>query len=304
MTQPEHIPVMVEEVLAALTLRPGAVAVDGTLGLAGHSSRLAERLIPDGLLVGLDWDAEMLERAGQKLGAIAGLRCALFHADFRELPGRLEEACAAHGFEPGADAVLLDLGLNNAQIEDPERGFSFMRGGPLDMRMDKRRGEPASAVLNRMGQDELAKALWDLGGERWAKRIAQVVVERRRKEPLRTTQDLVACVELAIPPAKRDRRIHCATRTFQAVRLLVNRELVGLEEAVEAAARCLRPGGAITVLAYHSGEDRAVKTVFHALAKTEEFEEPHRKPLVPSDSEKVSNPKSRSAKLRTLRRIA
>lgn len=304
MIQAAHVPVMLEEVLAALPLRPGAVAVDGTLGLAGHATSIAQRLLPDGLLVGLDWDAAMLKQAEQRLGAIAGLRQALFHADFRDLPGRLEEACRSHGLEPKADAVLLDLGLNNAQIEDPDRGISFMRNGPLDMRMDRSRGEPASALLNRIGQDELSKSLMELGGERWAKRIALAVVERRRTHPLRTTQDLVECVEQAIPPSRRDRRLHHATRTFQAVRLLVNHELEGLEDAVESAAQCLRPGGVMVVLSYHSGEDRAVKTVFHALAKTEEFLEPHRKPLVPSDPEKLINPKSRSAKLRTLRRVS
>lgn len=291
----EHVPVMVDEVLGALPLRPGSLAVDGTLGLAGHALRIAEKVSPGGTLVGIDWDEEMLEMARQRLSCVADVTLELVHADYRAIPEVLRGR--------QADGILLDLGLNNAQIEDAQRGISFRTDAPLDMRMDRSSGEPASAWINRVGPQEIERVLWEYADERWARKIAQIIVDRRKEHPIQTTFDLVRMIEAAIPPSKRDKRIHFATRSFQAIRIHVNGELDGLEDCITAAARCLAPGGVIAVLAYHSGEDRAVKRAFRSLGEQDDFEELTRKPTVPSAAEVELNPKSRSAKLRTLRRI-
>ena len=288
---------MSREVLEALQLRPGAVVVDGTLGLAGHSLLMAERISPGGTLVGIDWDEEMLEIARKRLEGAQGADVRLFHSNYRALKDCLVEARLR-----GADAILLDLGLNSAQIDDPSRGISFRQDGPLDMRMDRSRGESAAAFLNRAGTGEIERVLLEYGDERWAKRIAQVIVDRRKQRPLKTTQDLVDCVLAAVPAAKRDKRIHPATRTFQAVRIQVNAELEGLQDAVEGAGLCLNPGGRMAVLSYHSGEDRAVKRALRALADTRDFTLLTKKPTVPGEQEQRDNPKSRSAKLRVIER--
>jgi 16S rRNA (cytosine1402-N4)-methyltransferase len=205
--------------------------------------------------------------------------------------------------EGSVDGILLDLGLNSAQVDDPSRGFSFNAEAPLDMRMDRSSGEPASALLNRMSMTEIEQMLWDLGDERWARAIARKVVERRKTHALKTTKDLVDCVLAAIPAGAREKRIHPSTRTFQAVRILVNGELEGLEEALSDAAGCLRPDGVLAVLSYHSGEDRIVKTAFRQLSENG-FEEVFKKPLTPTPAEIQLNPRSRSAKLRALRRTS
>ena len=292
-----HEPVMVAEVLAALNLRPGGLFVDGTVGGGGHSSAAAEHLLPGGIILGLDWDATMLARAKARLQAIHGLDARFVHADYRII----REALCEVGRE--ADGILLDLGLNNMQIEDPERGITFRENGPLDMRMDRSSGEPASAWLNRATAHEIEFVLKEFGDERWARRIAEVIMDRRKQKPLAETQDLVNCIEAAVPPAMRDKRLHPATRSFQAIRIHINEELDGLEIAIRDAAQCLVPGGTIVTLAYHSGEDRAAKTAFRELARAGEFEELYRKPLTPSPAEVERNPKSRSAKMRALRRI-
>ncbi len=301
---PEHVSVMLAEVLAYLPLRPGVVAVDGTVGLAGHSLAIAQRIAPGGFFFGTDWDQAMLARARVRLEMAEGVEVHLVHANYRELPERFSSTCASAGRPALADAILLDLGLNNAQIEDPSYGISFRTEGPLDMRMDRSVGEPAAAVLNRMSVLQIEQMLWDLGDERWARRIAQVIVERRKTQPLRTTTDLVDCVQAAVPAAKRDPRLHPATRTFQAVRIYVNQEMEGLQEALEEIAGLLAPGGVMVVLAYHSGEDRAVKRAFQTLARSEApYEVLTPKPERPSAAEVAKNPKSRSALLRALRRL-
>jgi 16S rRNA (cytosine1402-N4)-methyltransferase len=197
----------------------------------------------------------------------------------------------------------MDLGLNSAQVDDRERGFSFRDDGPLDMRMDRSKGEPASALLNRLSQFEIENMLFTFGDERWARAIAKVIVERRKTQPLSTTKDLVDAVLAAVPAGAREKRIHPATRVFQSVRIAVNRELEGLREAVLDAAESLARGGVIAVLSYHAGEDRIIKTAFRQLAEAG-FEELYRKPLVPTAAETDRNRRSRSAKLRALRRIA
>ena len=298
---PTHVPVMMQEVLDALPLRPGGTAVDGTVGLGGHSWEIGQRLAPDGLLVCLDWDESMLSHAKAKLGSLQGVDVKFFQADYREIKAKLVSSCIEAGRDPIADAVLLDLGLNNAQIEDQARGISFRADGPLDMRMDRSKGEPVSAVVNRLSPAEIEEILWDYGDERWARKIAQVIVERRKQSPLRTTDDLVDCVMAAIPAAKRDKRLHPATRTFQAFRIFINQELEGLQDAVMDAARCLAAQGVLVVLSYHSGEDRAVKNAFKDLVQ-EGYEIITKKPAKPTQAEIALNPKSRSALFRAIRR--
>lgn len=291
-----HEPVMVEEILRVLPLQSGSTVADGTLGLAGHSLRFVQRISPGGTLVGLDWDASMLAQARDRLSGVANVKLLLLHDDFRNLGDRLSE------LHLKADGILLDLGLNTAQLDDPERGLSFLADGPLDMRMDRTRGEPASALLNRMSPAQIEQMLFDYGDERWARAIAKKIVERRKDRPLRRTSDLVDCVLETIPPGARDKRIHPATRTFQAVRIVVNGELEGLYEAMVSAARSLKSGGVLAVLSYHSGEDRIVKRAMKDLSR-EGYEEMNKKPLQPTEEEVRRNPRSRSAKLRALRRI-
>ncbi|MCC7103280.1 MAG: 16S rRNA (cytosine(1402)-N(4))-methyltransferase RsmH [Fimbriimonadaceae bacterium] len=282
-----HEPVMLSEVLEVLAIQPGDFAVDGTLGLAGHAKEMAKA---GASILGVDWDESMLREAKSELPAAE-----FVHADYREIPEILGER--------RANAILLDLGLNSAQIDDPERGISFMQDGPLDMRMDRSRGESAASFLNRASEDQIEKVIREYGEEKWSRRIAKVIVERRREKPLRTTQDLVDCILAAVPVAARDKRIHPATRTSQGVRIAINHELEDLETALAEIARCLAIGGRMVVLSYHSLEDRAVKRAFRELAREGEFEDLFRKPLEPSQEEINRNRRSRSAKLRAVRRM-
>ncbi|MBX3118724.1 MAG: 16S rRNA (cytosine(1402)-N(4))-methyltransferase RsmH [Fimbriimonadaceae bacterium] len=292
-----HDPVMVEEILRDFNLQPGMTVVDGTLGLGGHSSEFCKRIAPSGKLIGFDWDAGMMASAMDRLQSLSGVELQFVHDSFMTMPQVLGES------DVRPNAILLDLGLNSAQVDDPARGFSFLQEGPLDMRMDRGRGEPASAVLMRMSPVQIEDILKDYGDERWAKAIARKVVEHRKQAPIRTTKDLVDCVHAAIPVGAREKRIHPATRTFQALRIYVNRELDGLEEALMDSARQLSPGGVMAVLSYHSGEDRIVKHAFRELIG-EGFEELHKKPLQPTDDEIRKNSRARSAKLRSLKRSA
>ena len=289
-----HDPVMLAEVLEALDLRSGAVVVDGTVGLGGHSKQILDRIGPKGRLFAFDWDAVMLAEARLRLADDP--RVTFVNDNYRSIRSIMESAATQ------ADGILLDLGLNSVHLDDPTRGISFRNIGPLDMRMDQSSGEPASALLNRASPDDIEHILWTYGDERWARAIARKIVERRKEQPLRTTDDLVQAVLAAVPTAARDKRIHPATRTFQAVRVKINGELDRLDAALEDAASTLSPGGRIVVLSYHSGEDRAAKTAFRRLADTQEFEEVNRKPIGPTGAEISRNPRSRSAKMRVLRR--
>jgi len=290
-TYPRHEPVMLAEVMRVLSLKPGDTVVDGTLGLAGHFLEMLKAVSPGGTAIGFDWDAEMMDHAKRIIGEPPNANVQLHNRDFRDIPDLVESA----------DGVLLDLGLNSAQVDDPSRGISFQADGPLDMRMDRSRGEPASALLNRMTSLQIERMLKQYGDERWAKAIARTIVDRRKDAPLKTTEDLKQCVLAAIPPGARDKRIHPATRAFQACRIYVNRELEGLDEAVGRIARCLKPGGRLAVLSYHSGEDRIIKQTFRELAQ-QGFEELFKKPLTPTAEEVARNPRSRSAKLRAIQR--
>jgi 16S rRNA (cytosine1402-N4)-methyltransferase len=290
-----HDPVMAAELRAILPLKPGAVVADGTLGLGGHALEFARDIRPGGVYFATDRDLSMLSAAQSRLSSISDVTWHLHHNHFDELPAILDSEQAR------PDAILLDLGLNSAQIDDPERGLSFRETGPLDMRMDRSSGEPASALLNRLSPQAIEDALYSFGDERWSRAIAKTVVEKRKTKPLRTTQDLVDCVLESIPPGARDKRIHPATRTFQAIRILVNGEMTNLEATMTALANRLNAEGCLAILSYHSGEDRAAKRSIRDLPKSE-FDDLFPKPRVPSEEEIRRNPRSRSAKLRVIRR--
>ena len=292
-----HVPVMLPEVMGHLGLQAGQVAVDCTLGLASHAIAMAKAVGPTGTLVATDWDTAMLAEATQRLESVP-CRKELVHADYRDVPKILAQ------MQLHANGILADLGVNSVHFDDAQYGMSVSKEGPLDMRMDRAKGEPASALLNRLSPTQIEQMLFDYGDERWAKAIAKVIVMQRKDNPLRTTSDLVNAVLAAIPPGARDKRIHPATRTFQAVRIAVNREIEGLEQAITEIASSLAVLGKFVVLAYHSGEDRCVKNAFRALAKDAAFEEVTRKPETPSAEEISKNPRSRSAKLRCIMRIS
>jgi 16S rRNA (cytosine1402-N4)-methyltransferase len=285
-----HVPVLLAETLEMLAVRPGGFWVDGTVGLGGHAAAILRATAPDGRLLGLDRDGETLARARERLAPF-GERARLERADFREIAGRCGEP---------ADGILLDLGLSSAQLDDPARGFSFQADGPLDMRMDRRGGETAADLVNGLPEEALADLIFRYGEERASRRVARAIVRARERAPLVTTAELAAVVRRALSRRRRPRH-DPATRTFQALRIRVNGEIEGLEGAVGKAAACLAPRGRLAVIAFHSLEDRAVKTAFRALAGGG-FSLVARKPLRPSAEETRRNPRARSARLRALRR--
>jgi 16S rRNA (cytosine1402-N4)-methyltransferase len=288
---PAHVPVLLAETLELLAVRPGGLWVDGTVGLGGHAAAVLRASSPDGRLLGLDRDGETLEQAREALAAFAG-RVRLEQADYREIG-----ACLG---DERADGILLDLGISSAQLDAAERGFSFQVEGPLDMRMDRSGGPTAADLVNRTPERALADLIFELGEEPASRRIARAIVRARQVEPIRTTTRLAEIVRRAAPRSRRP-GLHPATRTFQALRIRVNQELVGLPEALERAARCLRPGGRLVVIAFHSLEDRAAKEAFRALG-TSGFRILTRKPLRPCEAEVRANPRARSARLRAVAR--
>lgn len=285
-----HRPVLLAAALELLDVRPGGFYVDGTLGLAGHACEILRRSAPDGTLLGLDRDAEALEVAREALAPFGG-RVQLAHADYRELPELLG------GRRP--DGILLDLGVSSWQLDTPERGFSFRHEGPLDMRLDRSGGQTAGELVNRLPERALADLIHRYGEEHASRRIARALVTARRQRRLTTTLELAALVRSVVRGGRAG--LDPATRTFQALRIHVNRELEGLDRALDAAARALAPGGRLAVIAFHSLEDRQVKHAFRALAG-EGFRLLTRKPLRPDAAERSANPRSRSARLRGLLR--
>ncbi len=280
-------------------LRPrrGGWVVDGTIGMGGHAERLLEVGRADTRLLGVDRDPEALRRAGQRLARF-GDRVVLRHGSFRELT-----ALAADAGVAAAAAILLDLGLSSYQLEESGRGFSFTRDEVLDMRFDPTRGPTAADLLKSLSCGEIGRVLWEYGEERHARRIARRIDERRRRAPLSTTGDLVAVVKEAVPRAAWPRRIHVATRTFQAVRMAVNEEAEALAEALPRAAWLLERGGRLGVISFHSGEDRIVKRAFRSLEEGGGFGGLVPSPLLPGPDEVKENPRARSAKLRVLERL-
>jgi 16S rRNA (cytosine1402-N4)-methyltransferase len=293
-----HRPVMLKEVLAWLQPRAGGAYLDGTVGEGGHSRAILEASAPDGRVIGLDRDAAALTVAEQQLSPFGG-RVTLAQADYLEAARMVGGMAIA-----GLHGAVLDLGVSSAQFDSPERGFSFMAEGPLDMRMDSREACTAADLVNRLPENELARILFEYGEERYGRRIARAIVRRRERAPILTTLALVDVVRGAVPAAYRHGRLHCATRTFQALRIAVNRELERLGLALRALAGLLLPGGRLVVLSFHSLEDRIVKRTFRELGAgaTAGYAVLTKRAITPSDDECVENPRARSAKLRVLAR--
>jgi 16S rRNA (cytosine1402-N4)-methyltransferase len=300
-----HRPVLLDEVLKVLNPQPGQVLVDCTLGFAGHSSELLTRVGPTGLLVATDLDPDHLPRATAKLQEV-GHPFHAVHTNFAGLVGALASAGVTQ-----VDGLLADLGMSSMQVDDAERGFSYMRDGPLDMRMDRTRGRTAAELLNTLPAEELAAAFRDLGDEPAADEIAAAVVERRQTQPLERTKEFRELIDQAAPVkpllgpghgAVRKQVLLPATRVFQALRILVNRELANLTQLLRVLPTVLKPGGVAAVISFHSGEDRLVKAAFRDGVRAGVYSEASDDPIRPSEEEKLANPRSRSAKLRWARR--
>jgi 16S rRNA (cytosine1402-N4)-methyltransferase len=291
-----HEPVMLSEVLELLAPSPGRTFVDCTLGRAGHAEEIADRLAPDGLLIGLDVDPRNLEYAQQRL-AEAPCRVRLFHANFNELGDVLKQA----GVE-AVDGILADLGLSTNQFLDPQYGLSFSSDGPLDMRLDPRLRENAADVVNFLRETDLANVLYELAQERYSRRIARKIVESRRVAPIKTTEQLAELVRSAIPRGGPPAKIDPATRSFLALRMKVNREMENLSGLLERAPRFLARGGRLAIISFQSMEDRLVKQAFRSAERTGQLTLLTKKPLSPTEAEIAANPRSRSAKLRVAER--
>ena len=286
----QHVPVLAEEILEWLAPAPGRVIVDGTLGGGGHTRLLAKRVEPGGLVIGLDRDLSAVERAADEL---RGLPVQLEHGNYSDTP----EILAALGVG-SVDGILLDLGLSSDQLADVARGFSFQSEGPLDLRFDTTRGEPAWRLIERLSAEHLADLIYQYGEERFSRRIARRIVERRRSETIETAAELARVIRSAVPRS-RDERIDPATRTFQALRIAVNEELKWLDVAVRRLPEYLKPGGRLAIISFHSLEDRMVKEAFR---DDDRLEVLTRRPVRASEQEVATNPRSRSAKLRVAER--
>jgi 16S rRNA (cytosine1402-N4)-methyltransferase len=284
--------VLTAEVLELLAPAPGQTFADLTIGAGGHARLLVERLGPEGRLIGIDQDAAMLALAKPRL---EGWNVTLVQAGFDQFREVLD-----HVGIPAVDGVLADLGICSDQLDAVERGFSFQQAGPLDMRLDPTTGEPASALLRRLGERELADLIYQYGEERFSRRIARRIVETRQREPLETTEQLAELVRRCLPRPKGKRpAIDPATRTFQALRIAVNDELGSLERLLAALPGCLKPEGRAAIISFHSLEDRRVK---HAFADRQRWDVLTRKPVQAGDEEIHRNPRARSAKLRAAKR--
>ena len=296
MTAPQHVPVMTREVVALLRPERGGLYVDCTVGLGGHARALleagAERLI------GLDRDPDALAVARETLAPWSD-RIELEHADYRDLPSVL----TARGIT-GCDGALADLGVSSLQLDGADRGFSFRRDEPLDMRMDRSQGPTLAQLLRDIDEGPLADAIFQFGEERFSRRIARAIVMARERAPLETTGQLADVVRRTVP-RKGYQRIDPATRTFQALRIMVNRELEGLDAFLASAAERLLAGARLAVISFHSLEDRIVKHGFRALERAgAALRIVTKRPLMPSEAEVEANPRARSAKLRAIERLA
>lgn len=297
-----HTPVLLAEVIAGLAPRPGGHYIDGTVGGGGHAAAILAASAPDGRLLGIDADPASLAAAGARLAPF-GARAALLHGNVRDLTSLAQAA----GFAP-VDGIVLDLGVSSHQLDTAERGFSFLADAPLDMRMDPTTGETAADLVGTLPESALADIIYRYGEERGSRRIARFVVEARRKRPIETTGELAAIVERAL--GGRRGKLHPATRTFQALRIAVNRELESLEAALPQAVELLGPAGRLAVIAFHSLEDRIVKQFFRAESGYGGAETPVRlrivtkKPIEAGEEETQANPRARSAKLRIAERNA
>ncbi|WP_058189906.1 16S rRNA (cytosine(1402)-N(4))-methyltransferase RsmH [Terracidiphilus gabretensis] len=296
MTNPNvrHVPVLLTETLEFLRVQPGSTIVDCTLGLAGHSAEIARRLGPKGRLIAFDRDPEALALAKARLDEV----CAELgdQAPQITLIGEAFSSIEQHVEPASLDGLLADFGVSSMQLNEAPRGFSFMADGPLDMRMDTRSGLTAEQVVNEENEGELANLIYEYGEERRSRRIARAIVRGR---PVTTTAQLARIVAQAAPAMKQDRfKIHPATRTFQAIRIVVNRELDEIRDLMEAAPRLLKPSGRIALISFHSLEDRIVKDSLRDGAQKEIWNLLTKKPATASEEETERNPRSRSAKLR------
>ncbi len=311
MSEFHHVSVLLDECIEALNIRPDGIYVDGTLGGAGHSYHIAEKLTT-GRLIGIDRDPVALAAAGKRLEPF-GDRVTLVHSNFCRMAQVLEELEI-----PGVDGILLDLGVSSPQLDDGARGFSYMADAPLDMRMDSGDALTAHTVVNTWSQEELKRILYDYGEERYAPAIAAAIVRRRETAPIETTLELVDVIRSAMPAAALREKQHPAKRSFQAIRIAVNDELNSVSQAMETMIPKLNPGGRLAVITFHSLEDRIVKSAMAAGAKgcicPPEFpvcvcgRKPQvklltRKPIVSGDEELDRNPRARSAKLRVCEKL-
>lgn len=309
----QHQPVLMNQTLNSLKLRPGGVYLDGTLGGGGHTEAILQATEPDGKVIGLDQDDEALAAASQRLKPFGERFCPI-RANFAEM----EQVLAADGIA-GLDGVLLDIGVSSHQLDEPDRGFSYMQDGPLDMRMDRRGGQTAADLVAELSESELANLIYRYGEEKFSRRIARRIVEQRAQTPIESTKQLAELISAAIPAAQRRKeKQHPAKRTFQALRIAVNDELGVLERGLVAAFASLKSGGRLSVITFHSLEDRIVKNYFAGLAKgcecPPEFpvcvcgKQPQallitRHPQTATEDELQSNPRARSAKLRTVEKL-
>ena len=311
MSEFHHVSVLLDECIEGLNIKPDGIYVDGTLGGAGHSSHIAAKLTT-GRLVGIDRDAVALEAAAQRLEPYKA-RVSLVHANFSQIDNALDEL----GIDK-VDGILLDLGVSSPQLDDGERGFSYMVDAPLDMRMDRADAQDAHQIVNTWSYEELKRILYDYGEERYAPQIAAAICRRREERPIETTLELVDIIRSAMPPAALREKQHPAKRSFQAIRIAVNDELNSVAKVMEAAIPRLNPGGRLAVITFHSLEDRIVKSAMASAAKgctcppnfpvcvcgkKPQVKIITRKPIVSTDAELERNPRARSAKLRICEKL-
>lgn len=284
-----HTSVLLDEVIRLLAPVDGGIYIDGTLGLGGHAEKILQLCGPSGRVIGFEWDASALELARKRLAPF-GNRFYALHRNYTEILKGLTEMNIHN-----VDGLLLDLGISSLQLNSGERGFSFQTSGPLDMRMDKRTHFSAEEIINDFSKEDLADIFYYYGEERQARRIAAHIVEERAKERITTTSHLASIVAKAVPRKFQPRKIHAATKVFQALRIAVNKELDNLAAVLDTITTILKPGGRVCIIAFHSLEDRLVKWKFkdnpklHVLTK---------KPVIPGEDEIKMNPRARSAKLR------
>ena len=307
----QHKPVMLNEVIDSLKIRPEGTYVDGTLGGTGHSSQIARRLSGEGRLFGFDQDAAAIEAATRRLEPYKD-RVSIIRSNYSEMRERLSELGVR-----SADGILLDLGVSSYQLDDAQRGFSYRADAPLDMRMDQRQKLSAREVVNGYSIEELTRVIREYGEERFARNIAKHITAEREKKPIETTGELISIIKAAIPAKAREGGGHPAKRTFQAIRIEVNRELDVLSDSLDGMIDLLADGGRICVITFHSLEDRIVKETFRrnenpctcppefpvcVCGKKSKGHVITRKPIIPSEEETEENPRSKSAKLRVFER--
>ena len=310
--EPQHIPVLLNEIIDILSPESQGTYVDGTIGLGGHASAILDASVPNGRVIGIDLDPYALELTSNRLGNKDN-RLTLVHGNFRDLDQILTQNSV-----PAVDGILLDLGVSSMQLDTPNRGFSFLHSGQLDMRMNPNQTISALKIVNETKTEQLANIIYEFGEERWSRRIARAIDQARRTSKIKTTQQLAETISAAVPRKKRYQRIHPATRTFQALRIAVNQELENLDIVLNHAIDALKAGGKLCVISFHSLEDRIVKRRFQKLARpsndlglklpAQNLHPPPikivtKRPITASEEEISKNPRARSAKLRVCTKI-